>query len=289
MRRRRWRTLAVAFVLAGCGGSSSQVAFDGTSLPDDAVGGASTAVPTSLHPSSSATTSADASGADDRFVTLPPGSVLPDDASCAARVRPADEVRPVNEAFNTTRGHPTALEPSYPRYVRVTGDFVGTTDEILQWVACKWGIDEDVVRAQAAKETYWFQGNLGDFSTDPARCVPGHPIGADGRSAECPESIGIMQVRYPYFETVITDAVTSTAYNLDVAYAVWRTCFEGEERWLNDVERGREYGPGDMWGCVGRWFDGRWYTPRALEYIAAVKGYVDQRIWETSGFIHYQN
>ena len=63
----------------------------------------------------------------------------------------------------------------------MTGNFTGTTDEIIQWTACKWGIDEDVVRAQAAKETYWFQKNVGDFSADPTRCVPGHPIGADGQ------------------------------------------------------------------------------------------------------------
>ena len=29
---------------------------------------------------------------------------------------------------------------------RVTGNFTGTTDMILQWAACKWGIDEDIVR-----------------------------------------------------------------------------------------------------------------------------------------------
>jgi hypothetical protein len=29
------------------------------------------------------------------------------------------------------------------------GDDEGTTDEIIQWAACKWGIDTDVVRAQA--------------------------------------------------------------------------------------------------------------------------------------------
>jgi autotransporter family porin len=225
-----------------------------------------------------------------RFLTLPPGSALPSDATCAARVRPASEVRASNAVFNRTRGHRTSAnaDPNYPRYGRVTGNYAGTTDEIIQWVACKWGIDEDVVRAQAAKETYWFQKNLGDFGTDPTRCVPGHPIGKDGVAGRCPESIGIMQIRYPYFRTTITDAITSTAYNLDLAYAVWRTCYEGEERWLNDVERGRQYAKGDLWGCVGRWFSGRWYTPPALDYIAAVKGYVNQRIWTTSGFIHFR-
>jgi hypothetical protein len=224
-----------------------------------------------------------------RFGTLAPGSVLPSDAVCAARVRRAGEVRPQNAVFNQTKGHPTpaTADPNYPRFGRVTGNFTGTTDEIIQWTACKWGIDEDVVRAQAAKETYWFQHNLGDYGTDASRCVPGHPIGADGRPGQCPESVGIMQVRYPYFRTTITDAITSTAYNLDLTYAVWRTCFEGEEQWLNTVDRGQTYRAGDVWGCVGRWFAGRWYTQPAKDYIASVQSYDNQHIWQTPGFINY--
>jgi autotransporter family porin len=97
-----------------------------------------------------------------------------------------------------------------------------------------------------------------------------------------------MQIRYPYFKTTITDAITSTAYNLDLAYAVWRTCYEGGEPWLNDVEHGRTYTAGDQWGCIGRWLTGRWYTPQANDYIAAVQDYVNQRIWESAGFINYQ-
>jgi autotransporter family porin len=154
-------------------------------------------------------------------------------------------------------------------------------------VACKWGIDEDVVRAQTAKESYWFQRNVGDFTTDTSRCVPGHELGEDGREGECPESIGMMPVRYPYFVATIADAVTSTAYNLDIAYAVWRTCFEGEEEWLGEVDAGREYAAGDMWGCVGRWFAGRWYTDPAIEYMTAVQDYYEDRIWERRDFITY--
>ena len=32
---------------------------------------------------------------------------------------------------------------------RITGNFTGTTDEIIQWAACKWGWSDNVVRAQA--------------------------------------------------------------------------------------------------------------------------------------------
>ena len=54
--------------------------------------------------------------------------------------------------------------------------------------------------------------------------------------------------------------------NVDTAYAIWRACFEGYERWLNQVERGQRYAAGDAWGCVGRWFAGRWHASGADAY-----------------------
>ena len=54
--------------------------------------------------------------------------------------------------------------------------------------------------------------------------------------------------------------------------------------WLNNVDRGRQYAPGDAMGCMGRWFPGRWHTAAADQYVAKVKGYLDQRIWETPDF-----
>ena len=51
-------------------------------------------------------------------------------------------------------------------------------------------------------------------------------------------------------------------------------------------ERQRTYVAGDVWGCVGLWFSGRWYFGNA-EYIAAVQEYLADRIWETPSFINY--
>ena len=100
------------------------------------------------------------------------------------------------------------------------------------------------------------------------------------------KSIGLMQDRTPYMRPYINDAALSSAYNIDIAYAIWRSCFEGAETWLNTVERGRDYAAGDAWGCMGRWFSGRWYTADALQYIARVQDYFKQRIWTTANFIH---
>lgn len=206
-----------------------------------------------------------------RFETLPPGSPLPSGDWCAQRVRPAPEVRPVNTPFNTVRG--TAPNGRYPR---VDGDFTGTTDEIIQWAACKWGIDEDVVRAQIVKESWWRQTNVGDNG----------------------ESFGLGQVRVPYHQEAFAhdDARRSSAYNLDYTYASWRSCYEGEIDWLNQFERGSDYAAGDMWGCLGVWFSGRWYVPSVFVYLdggptdgygdLGVRQHLERRTWEHPDFLN---
>ena len=219
-----------------------------------------------------------------RFTTSPVGAALPSDADCASRVRrTATEIRPGNTSYNQTTGNATS-SASGPLFARVTGSFTGTTDEILQWGACKWGLDEDIVRAQTAKESWWQQTAVGDFTTDASRCAPGHPIGADGAAGQCPESIGLLQIRYPYADAAFPAAGTSSSYNVDYTLAAWRSCYEGQQTWLNQFERGRDYAAGDAWGCVGLWFAGRWYTQPANDYVAAVQSYLAQRIWETAGF-----
>src|SRR5262249_40057157 len=150
------------------------------------------------------------------FVTLPPGSALPSDAECAARVRRSSwEPRPENYLANHTnvyaQGGRLIGNDLYGYEQRVTGNFTGTTDEIIQWGACKWGIDEDIVRAQAVQESYWDQSALGD-------CRGGTVPETNG----C-QSVGLLQVKgadvppthpgtWPY-------AYRSTAFNVDYTYA----------------------------------------------------------------------
>jgi hypothetical protein len=205
--------------------------------------------------------------------TLPPGSPLPSDAQCTALLdqhrNPAFEPRPENAGANQTnvlrdgyRFPPQELEGLG---ARVTGDFTGTTDEIIQWAACRWGFDADTVRAQAMQESHWLQSHLGD-------CRPGQLTQPE--TGGC-ASVGIMQVKgadlpptnahtYPY-------ALISTAFNLDYALAMRRACFEGRLTWLNSpnvqIENGRPYAGGDEWGCIGFWYSGRWYDPESQVYL----------------------
>jgi autotransporter family porin len=87
-------------------------------------------------------------------------------------VSPSPENRPLNAAFNHTVGHyvgpgffPAGDRPQARALTsRINGDFTGTTREILRWAACKWGINQNVVFAQAAVESWWRPRLLGDVN-----------------------------------------------------------------------------------------------------------------------------
>ena len=79
----------------------------------------------------------------------------------AAAVHRALEARP-----RAVRG---AYDPRSDSWLvpRIDGQFAGTTDEIFQWAACKWGLPDDLLRAIAVRESTWYQ-----YETYPAgRCV----------------------------------------------------------------------------------------------------------------------
>jgi hypothetical protein len=225
------------------------------------------------------------------FRTLPPRAKLPSGAQCAkwVRARPLRENKGVNRRFNHVTGQHVSRyfftgEPKANKHIvpRINGDFTGTTAEILRWAACKWGINQNIVFAQAAVESWWRQTTKGDWET--SGCPPGHGPGVDGRPGMCPQSWGILQNRYPYETSSWPGIARSTAMNADLAYGIWRACFDGYETWLNTVPHVGRYHAGDAWGCVGRWFAGRWHTPPAEQYIAKVKQYLRERIWTTKDF-----
>jgi hypothetical protein len=134
-----------------------------------------TATPTPA-PTHSPTTSA-APPAAGYFGLRPVGSwsSLPSDAQCAAQVHySAWEPRPENSQQNSTRPAPGAMAASFasrPRneggtynplwdswlLKRVDGQFTGTTDDIFQWAACKWGLPDNLIRATAVEESTWFE------------------------------------------------------------------------------------------------------------------------------------
>ena len=144
---------------------------------------------------------------------------------------------------------------------RVTGRFRGTTDEVLQWAARKWGFDPDLFRAVAYVESDWKMSAVGDEGL----------------------SFGIFQMKRTYHCCVPLSS-RYTAFNADYYGAILRSYYDGRERWLNDMERGERYSAGDLWGSVGAWYAGRWRTEPANDYIRKVQRAVRTEPWNNRDF-----
>src|SRR5262245_9938478 len=75
---------------------------------------------------------------------------------------PADGIAsPVNQtkpnasqlAYYASDGYRSSeMDPPYTWMKLVDGQYAGTTEMIIRWAACKWGMDEDMIRAQATTE-----------------------------------------------------------------------------------------------------------------------------------------
>ena len=78
-----------------------------------------------------------------------------------------------------------------------------------------------------------------------------------------------------------------TAFNAEYVYGVIRTCYEGWTTYLNDLTPLAgypRYHAGDIWGCLGRWYSGGWYTQNAINYINQVKSALAGKDWLQAGF-----
>lgn len=208
------------------------------------------------------------------FRTLPVGSPLPRGDSLCARLvtRRRWEPRKDNYAANHTVPSGRVQWPATPdqlhwhRWIakrsRVSGRYTGTTDEIIRWAACKWGLDENMLRAVAVKESHWHQNTVGDGGG----------------------SFGLMQVKDHYSDGTLDLggypwSQRSTALNVDF-YGAWiRSCFTGDfydgSDWLYGGKRIR----GDTWGCVGAWYSGDWHSGSAQDYVAQVKRLLAGKDW----------
>jgi hypothetical protein len=199
------------------------------------------------------------------------GQIPLSDAEAAERVRRSPfEPRPGNATANNRT--PTAAElQTYRRETQdwrrchdypdhVSGAFTGTTDEILQWAAAKWGLDADLLRAVAVIESWWDQSVVNG------------------------DSFGLFQVQLGSFPAAGDLPRVSTAFSADLYGATIRTYYAGCATWLNTVPEGRFYAAGDLWGSVGAWYAGRWHTDAAEVYIARVVDAQRKRTWESADF-----
>lgn len=253
-----------------------------------------------------------AAGGRSHFGTLPPRAPLPSGQDCAAAIPSTPETLPANIPFN--QAMPTALQlaefyrhpvfganPPASDFFRVDGHYAGSTDMILRWAACKWGIDEDVVRAQAWTESKWKQGgpNPGDGGGDRRvsqnQCVQGDftALWNFGCQNCCYQSWGILQTKVYYEWGTWPMIKDSTAFNADYREADQRACMNGDYAgyFASAAQQPNTYAAdiasGDigrvLWGCIGMHFSGGWYTAQSLGYISEVKGYLTTTPWIALG------
>lgn len=235
------------------------------------------------------------------FFTLPLHMELPTGGQCESEVaQPRWEPRPENQQQNQTIPTPSQLQsfhaqplnfeggPPASDFARVNGDFRGTTDQILRWGACKWGLDEDLLRAIAINESGWKQATKGDYVTSRTDCQAGNWNGWDG--AGCFQSYGILQVKVQSYNAWPM-ARDSTAFNVDFTGSYLRACMNGDVKYhyrQTALPGYPEYGNATadqmLWGCVGGWFSGGWYDSGAVEYISKIKPILAHRQWLKPGF-----
>jgi hypothetical protein len=257
---------------------------------------------------------------------------LPSGRRCAERVHRSDwEPRPDNAVPNSfmpmpRRVHqafaarPVAIENAYPPVwdtwllQRVSGRFTGTTDEIFQWAACKWGLRDNVIRAVAVRESTWYQYDVyadgrcvehyscGDVIEEPTSettefCEElaryGRDYQTDYGPGICPRTFGITGVMswqppawgempgnqngtFPFNRR-------STAFAADYLASQLRGCYEGWQWWLSNTGT-RDYEAGRLWDCVGAWYAGEWRSEEALGYIDRVKTELRARTWLEPGW-----
>ena len=223
---------------------------------------------------------------------------LPNDSRAARMVHQSEwEIRPENRKYNMTTPPPLnlpekdpamkAYDPKWNSYVlaRISGDYKGTTDEIFQWAAAKWGVPDDVIRTMAVMESDWHQSNAGDYVSDPSFCPKGYV------ALPCPVTFGIVGVKTTSWPGVFPWNRDSTATAVDVMGGWLRGCYEGWVWWLRDhgnTSRG-VYAAGDLWGCVGAWYSGDWHdgrpgVPSGQDYINRAKKWHDIKPWLQPGY-----
>jgi hypothetical protein len=199
------------------------------------------------------------------------------DAAAAALVTPAPERIAANATANATPGPANPADVKWGPWAsqmgayltHVDGHYTGTTDEILSWAAHKWGLSENWVKAEAVAESSWRQSTVGD----------------DGASQ------GILQVRasqgvnaaandgwggYPW-----THNSTALAADFQCAYIRWVfdghfSSYGGQTVAQVAAAHGWDY---VMWGALGSWYSGAWYTSDAQQYISSVQGFLNSKAW----------
>jgi hypothetical protein len=225
------------------------------------------------------------------------------DAQAAALVVPTAENRPDSAAANHYQ--PLSIELSAflnnekdasgnlpaqnnPYLTYVTGRFSGTTDEIIQWGAAKWGIPADWLRAEYVNESYWNQSELGDLTSVANPLL--YPVQSRAAGNQVYQSLGITQIKWDHPDRNNNGTGTeplrwkSTAFNVDYQAATVRFYFDDPQR-IRSSWGDRTYISCNNWLSIGGWFEpSPWNNPQQQSYVTRVQTFLANRKWAQPGF-----
>jgi hypothetical protein len=212
---------------------------------------------------------------------LPPLSSLPAQSTCATLADqanfPETTSQNVNDGTGWDANNQIWLTPPYfyanagrdglapsADFAMVDGNYSGTTQDIIRWAACKWGVDEDWAYAESDQEHGWVEscaqlhggttcdggGDCNNPDSDSGGETPGLSfmgftvtdssgkfVGVNGygdtnggRSCRTNwASWGILQSKVQSFEWYTWPMLAlSTAWNEDYRWAKYRACVNGD-------------------------------------------------------------
>ena len=132
------------------------------------------------------------------------------------------------------------------------------------------GLPDNLIRADAAVESTWFQcqGWWRSGGSCYWKCGCG-----DTLLSPTPSTV-------TYCDAIATQELAAAT---DHWGASIRGCYEGWKTWLKNTGT-HTYRAGDLWGCMGSWFSGQWHSPASNAYIAKVQSAERNRVWLDPGF-----
>jgi hypothetical protein len=188
---------------------------------------------------------------------------------------------------NETNKYGKLPAQSNPYAIYVTGGFVGTTDEIIQWGAAKWGIPADWVRAQYYQESRWHQSALGDLTT--VSDVTKYPAHSRYSSTQVYQSLGIAQVKWNHPDENKSGIGTeplrwkSTAFNVDYQLSNVRFLFDNPKGLRSAW--GDPYRPCNNWLSIGGSYEPMpWNNSGQQDYVAQVQNWLSNKVWQEPSF-----
>jgi len=210
------------------------------------------------------------------YTGIAPNNYIPSSAELSAFLN--------NEVDSYGNG-PAAQNP-YHQYV--TGGFSGTTDQIIEWAAEKWGINANWLRAEYVVESDWNQNQWSDLAT--VANVNAYPPQSRVSATQVNQSTGLSSVKWNHPD--VNDSGTgteplrwkSTAFNADYQASQVRFYFDNPQG-LRSAWGDSTYRPCENWLSIGGWYNPYpWNNAGQKSYIQSVKTVQVNRPWTQPGF-----